>query len=349
MRLGTDARMPSTRNSKSSVGRACRKNNGASTVARAVSHDDSMENQNSNHSQDSAKSPRRRKSNVKSVVVLPKRKKTDINAGKDDKMLPHTDLPGRPNEQSDNAVNFTEDGDQVSMEIDDGGQAAKEFASDTEPDADESEIEGSDSDNEERNDQQDSELESQQTDKEDSDLEDQTQTESPANTSLEDNQTIPVNTPMKPKKRRKRMSVEQQLETITDSLHVMQSMMIKKGFYDREPEKNAFLSRGRNRGETSCTSGRKCKSDQREYDTESETTIYKNLLSKGKQSSIEDVDVDFDDLPVQIYVDDPEISFTVKNIRESTSSEDQVDTSDEAIELNELNERFIADCAVEAE
>ena len=69
--------------------------------------------------------------------------------------------------------------------------------------------------------------------------------------------------------------------------------------------------------------------------TNSETTIYQIILEKDSN---------------HYDTDDPEITFKTTEansqakLRDSTSSEDQIDTSDEMLEVD-INERFIADCA----
>ena len=78
----------------------------------------------------------------------------------------------------------------------------------------------------------------------------------------------------------------------------------------------------------------------------SETTIYRNVLQMdniGSEEGIKD------------SVDDPEITFKTpvkdshKAMQNNSSSEEQVDTSDEMLDLEvDINEKFIADCAHEA-
>ena len=72
----------------------------------------------------------------------------------------------------------------------------------------------------------------------------------------------------------------------------------------------------------------------------SETTIYRRVLDKVKQSEV---------------VVDPEITFRIESKgdskhRNSSSSEERIDTSDEMMEVDDLdiNECFIADCQAEA-
>ena len=81
----------------------------------------------------------------------------------------------------------------------------------------------------------------------------------------------------------------------------------------------------------------------------SETTIYQCALQK-EVSPDDKLDVPQDD---QIEIDvDSEIAFRINQTevnkiqRLSSSSDEQVDTSDEMLEIDvDINERFIADCA----
>ena len=73
----------------------------------------------------------------------------------------------------------------------------------------------------------------------------------------------------------------------------------------------------------------------------SETTVYHNALPRIDAEVCEEIPVD------------AEISFKKKKVnRDSSSSEDKIDTSDEMIdfevEKGELNQRFISDCNEEA-
>ena len=67
----------------------------------------------------------------------------------------------------------------------------------------------------------------------------------------------------------------------------------------------------------------------------SDTTIYNNILNKMPQREDE----------IQV---DAEITFNRSKFRESSSSEDQIDTSDDLMETD-VNDKFIAECAAEVE
>lgn len=74
----------------------------------------------------------------------------------------------------------------------------------------------------------------------------------------------------------------------------------------------------------------------------SETTIYKNAVDQV-------LDKGTDEQQYEHMEVDSEINFKLKRLpdRESTSSEDQIDTSDELLEVD-ISKQFIADCAAEA-
>ena len=114
--------------------------------------------------------------------------------------------------------------------------------------------------------------------------------------------------------------MEQQWDTMASSLKAVQELLVVNGMLKDNKRS---------------TSGKS--------DSESVTTVYKNAVEKVDDSRPQP-------LPVQFAVDS-EITFNVKNNRDSTSSEERMDTSDELMEIEgelDVNERFIADCAAEA-
>ena len=76
----------------------------------------------------------------------------------------------------------------------------------------------------------------------------------------------------------------------------------------------------------------------------SETTIYRNLLDKTDDFSDNDDKGQGQDVVTQQV--DQEITFRLKKNRGSSSSEDHVNTSDELINID--CDKFIADCADQA-
>ena len=103
----------------------------------------------------------------------------------------------------------------------------------------------------------------------------------------------------------------------------MQDMLLKRGIFNEHKDKSQRKeSKGKQHNSPEIV----------EDGNESETTIYHNILEK-----VDEVD--------------PEITFNRTKMRDSSSSEEhdvQIDTSDELIEPD-VNKKFIADCAAEAE
>ena len=119
-------------------------------------------------------------------------------------------------------------------------------------------------------------------------------------------------------------SMEKKLDTVTSTLQIMQQMMQEKGFFT-DPTKNSGTD---NKGK-----------DISSNSAVSETTIYGNAvkritLSKDGNQEITDED-------------DPEITLNIKKNRDSSSSEERIDTSYELMEVD-FNDQFIADCQAEA-
>ena len=137
--------------------------------------------------------------------------------------------------------------------------------------------------------------------------------------------------------RPRRMSVEEKLDTLADTLTVMKDLMTKKGFFDEGPGTS-----GVNKVPWMPVRKRKAgKGDSSIHEVNSmlEMTIYHNILDKQGEQGQEQFVMD---------LDDPEIVFRQKENRESTSSEEQVNTSDETIMEVDIHDQFIADCAAEA-
>ena len=119
---------------------------------------------------------------------------------------------------------------------------------------------------------------------------------------------------------------------MSSTLLAMKELLVKSGITDK----------------TDNQAGKKSSSKEKEgkgkvmSDARSETMVYENALNKVTEENDQIVD--------------SEITFCIRessnqdeqlNKRESSSSEDRIDTSDELLEV-ELNDNFIADCAAEA-
>ena len=125
-----------------------------------------------------------------------------------------------------------------------------------------------------------------------------------------------------------RRSLEAKLDEVTSSLHWMQQLMKRKGLFDEEQVASAD---GKSERKRSKMCKNKAKQGEPTSESYSETTIYHEAVMP-------------DDKVNKIQVDD-EVSFKVpENNRNSTSSEDQIDTSDELLDVD----KFIADCQEDA-
>ena len=131
----------------------------------------------------------------------------------------------------------------------------------------------------------------------------------------------------KQERRDQRTSIEEKLDSLSSTLKVMQEIMLEKGIFDKEKQ----------------TDNERKKMVKGTSDNDSVTTIYHNAVPKGK-----DVSKLVSPLTVELNVD-PEVSFRVKGNRDSSSSEDRIDTSNELMEIDnhelEIDQtQFIAEC-----
>ena len=110
----------------------------------------------------------------------------------------------------------------------------------------------------------------------------------------------------------KRRSVEENLDDLMSALMTMKDLMVKKGFFDQDSEDKPPKKKAKT-GNVS----------------ESDTTIYRNAVEHQ---------------PIQEPVDEEtDITFNLKRLWESTSSEEQIDMSDELIEPNCYHSNLITD------
>ena len=124
-----------------------------------------------------------------------------------------------------------------------------------------------------------------------------------------------------------RKSVHDQIESLTSAVVTMQNMMMQKGFFGQNEtgEKGNIDESSKSNKESSLD----CDVPMQTDGTGSETTIYRNAVSK-----VNDTEVEID----------PEISFKLKRLSYSTSSEEQGDTSDDLVETD-----FVDNMIVEAQ
>ena len=119
------------------------------------------------------------------------------------------------------------------------------------------------------------------------------------------------------KKVDKRQSVEEKLDCLTSTFASMQDIMIKKGWLDLSNDKDKEKGKNVNESEPNENSS---------GENMSEAMIYHNALDKV----------------VTMDIGDPEVSFKLNRLRESTSSEEPNDTSDD-LGMDEPNDKSISD------
>ena len=218
---------------------------------------------------------------------------------------------------------FEEDGELIQMEINDGGAAAAEFAS---------ESSGSESDSDEELDQNPSRDEqTEDTEAQTSDGNSDSEMRQEPGTSATDKSGVKEKWPIKVKSQRK--SVEEKLDNLNNTLEVMKEFFLNSGMVGQpstSQEKPKRNQGGGDRGNMTC------------IPTNSDTTIYNNVLNQVGEDESEDVDP-------EITFKQTEISGNDNRLRESSSSEDRIDTSDELMDVDvDVHDKFIADCEMEA-
>ena len=250
-------------------------------------------------------------------------------------------------------IEFKEDGELIQMEINDGGAAVDEFASEADPDT---EVETESEDDSE------GELEAGEvtTDEQSEPVHNYTSSEE----SELENEQSPEETRV-PQKRRKQSnqkesdrnsksawckSVEERLDSLTDTLNVVKEFMMTQ----MKPA-DGHQAEATTTDKVERSSKDKGKTGQLQpdlYPSNSETTIYQNALIREENKQKDNIEFA---LSNQCRVeDDPEISFKPQNenVNEENknvgfSSDERIDTSDELMEVD-INDRFIADCEKEA-
>ena len=234
-------------------------------------------------------------------------------------------------------IQFEENGELINMEIDVGHKAAHEFATsddesqemDTESDSDQSDAETNYEDNdEERQHDEEGEITS-----EGEIVDDEEGGKTSQNVTPVKNQTE--------RKKSKRASItkmESKIDSLSNSLQVLQEFMMKQ---QKEKQGNALVTVSK--GKKTDKNSQSAKTGMVTEVSQSDMTIYQNFLEK--------IDDNNDGQINEVQVD-PEITFKKgkQTKRDSSSSEDHVDTSDDMIEMDvDFNDRFIADCEQEAQ
>ena len=221
---------------------------------------------------------------------------------------------------------FIEDGEIINMEINDGGAAAREFGSEFKQDDPEESDRESD----------DPEMDHETSVDEVNNTCCENEAETDQSFAEEESPQEQRNTPKKraENKRAKKRSLEVQLENMSSTLEVM-----KDFFLSQMDVTQTGGGRGKKQTGNEMTEG--C------APSPSETTIYHNALNQATNE--------------QERLVDPEITFCFNKggnkggsgnpMRNSSSSKDQIDTSDELMEVDDeqnITDCFIADCEREA-
>ena len=282
-------------------------------------------NKNSNHSSESTvsseknigtaiKSPKRRylsnNSNPITKLRQESNKKPDKNA--DMTAVNLSGINATVNEVDTELHQFVEDGEIIQMEINDGGAAAAEFsshpASDNESDC-ESDEDGTDHYTADDTDVMEAE---------------ESPDEQPSS------QGSITNVELLKTEQAKRKSMEEKLENMSNTLEVMWDFFMTSGMMQQKTgsSKPKRHQGGGDRGKdnTICSG--------------SETTIYRNVLDRVCMPDEQVVDLE---ITFKLTTDKGKGQLD-PNKRDSSSSEDQIDTSDELMDVDvELNDQFIPD------
>ena len=154
--------------------------------------------------------------------------------------------------------------------------------------------------------------------------------------------------PRKVVRKKKHNSLQEKLDDVSSMLKIMQEMMVKKGFFAEEKgksntkENSQLVGRKQNkgsRGEINDNVNNADNSTTSQTHSNSETTIYREAVLPEQQLVVNKISSDKD----MVQIVDNEISFHVKR-KDSTSSDEQIDTSDELLDVD----KFIADCQEDA-
>ena len=155
--------------------------------------------------------------------------------------------------------------------------------------------------------------------------------------------------PRKVIKRKKQNSLQAKFDDVSSTLKVMQEMMFKKGFFaeeksndDKEGPQKPDRNKQNNvsKGERIQNTTENNSMSQTQFN--SEMTIYREAVLPEQPNVFDDIPTDCTDKEL-VQVIDKEISFHIKK-KDSTSSDDQIDTSDELLDVD----KFIADCQEDA-
>lgn len=244
------------------------------------------------------------------------------------------------------SVRFEEDGEQIQMDISDGGVATVEFASE-----DSNNYANSESDSEVETD-----IEMMNCDgiegTENGEILSQSE-QSKELTAVEIEKEHSKDKHNVKQRQSSQQSVQEQLASMNSALLAMQEMITSGGL-----TKGASMgANGKDRGVKPGTSGTSKVSKQAGMDmvteSNSDMTIYQNMLEKESSKVLNETEIFQADSEIEFKLKDSsrEVEKIAKPRNSSSSEDDRVDTSDELIEfeMNNVNvNEFIADCESEA-
>ena len=311
------------------------------------------QNQNSNHARSTTNTRNRLRSVVHDVSKPSTRKKNKVREQNQssDELLNEEEANLSENKFTDedegssqydegqndnlNKAKFIEEEEIIHMEIDDGGRAAEEFSSDYENNSDSDSIADQGVD-----DQSDG-----QAAAEDSDTE---------NSQDQRDEMRSKRKNVKDREQRKRLSIEDKLDGLSNTLEVMKDIFVKSGFMQAATKKAKASTA--TPVATEPQPGPSKQPGKGLNLSSSETTIYHNALNKTKESRVDpEITFQFIDHNSKHVDSLAHVGDSGKLVDQNCSSlsDDRIDTSDELMEVDtadlDFNERFIADCTAEAQ
>ena len=235
---------------------------------------------------------------------------------------------------------FEEDGEMVQMEVNDGEFTSEDETEESQESQSESESEGSVENNESDEEQEAGEISN--------DEESSTETEmqkghgrQPSRTPSKGEELDSPNNRKRKNSAKRQTSVEDRLDTMSSTLLAMKELLVQQGIAlpgrdsAKQQQSEKQLKRGESRGTQSI------------HTSESETTVYGNALKQMDREEIVDSEITFK------VRNENENENTLpgkrEDKRESSSLDEQIDTSDELIDVvgTDLDfcDKFIAECA----
>ena len=154
-----------------------------------------------------------------------------------------------------------------------------------------------------------------------------------------------IESPIAKKKKKSRcQSVEDRLDTMSSTLLAMTELLKQQGICSDATKMTGNYSK-----QPKDDKGQKDKVKAIELTkSNSETTIYKNALDELKDGMHHEIVVD-PEITLRVSKEVDEANPNKKENRESSSSDECIDTSDELMEIEmDINDKFIADCQEEA-